>query len=435
MVDDEDTFSKVMVDYLGDHPYTQITYKRFSDFDEYEKLILNELAEGEGPDIFAMPNSWFVKNRKKLVPMPESEGTSDDFKTIFVDVATQDLVMTDDNGIERAYGIPLYVDTLALYYNKDHFEDRLPGVGKPSPTWSGIKGNVISLMKEGEDEIAVSGIAMGNVEGLLRPVDVLYALMIQHGVVFYDGLMKEAIFADSNEYAASDALEFYSSFADPRQRHYGWDDDIAADYLMGDVTAFVSGKVSMMFGFANDYDLILSQRKIAKTKGVDVVEEAVIKVAPFPQIYDPKDSTKKRDTLAVYDAFAVARTSEYSEEAWRILGYLADKDTQANYFELTNKPSGLRSLIAQQKLHPTYGVFAEQTGYAESFPVLDVSLFYDWFSQAIELTNDGEQPRTGLKQVQDKVQEMLPDAGLRVPINIEYYEKKADGEDVSDMEI
>lgn len=419
MEDDEDTIAKVVEGYAKKNPYAHVVYKKYDDFAEYEKLILDELAEGSGPDIFMMPNSWFVKNKKKLMPMPANLGTVDQFKNIFVDVAAKDLVITDDKGVEQVYGMPLYVDTLALYYNKDQFEDRIPERGKPSLTWEGIKNDVISLMKPDENRFKVSGIAMGTTQGITFAPDILYGLMIQSGVTFYDPQMKKALFAESNSYAAQGAVELYTSFADPAQRYFSWDGDTASKYLMGDVSAFVSGEVSMMFGYATTYNTILSQRTIAKSKGVNVISSDAIKVAPFPQINDPSDTTKKRDAFARYYAFGVSRNSKYSDIAWDLLTYMTSPEVEAIYFDQTHKPTSRRDLINKERLNPTYGTFVDQLGYAESFPVIDYLGFDEMIKKVIDTANSNGKIKQALDEAQSLVNQRLPVNGYVVPLSEE----------------
>ncbi|MBT3865177.1 extracellular solute-binding protein [Candidatus Peregrinibacteria bacterium] len=423
MDDDEDTFKKVLRGYLDKHPYVDVTYKKFDDFADYEKLILDELAEGEGPDIFAMPNSWFVKNKGKVSPMPDSMGSPDDFRSIYVGVVANDLLTQNTDGIEKVYGVPMFVDSLALYYNQDHFEDRLPGKGKPSGTWDGIKGNVISLMKTAEGEVEVAGVAMGTVGNVSYPADILYNLMIQHGVVFYDDIMKEALFSESNDYAAVDAMNLYVSFADPSQRHFSWDEDLALDYFAGDVTAFLKGEVSMIFGYSSMYDYIMSQRKIASSKGLSVIDADVVKTAPMPQLLDPTDSTEKRDVYGRYYAFGVSRNSEHSDVAWDILTYLGSPEAMNVYFEETNRPTSRRDMLAKQRLHPIFGVFVDQAGFAESFAVVDYLKFDEMIAQAISYVLEGATPRDALKNVQEKVQVEIPKNGYVTPLDEEYYEE------------
>lgn len=411
MYDSEDVFDRLIADYKSKNPYTKIVYRKFDDFEEYEKLILDELAQGEGPDIFAMPNSWFVKNRKKLVPMPAAQGTPQNFRDIFVDVAAKDLIVTDDSGIEQVYGAPLYVDTLALYYNKQQFEDRLPSSGKPSLTWDGIKNDVLVL----------PGIAMGTPNNVTNSVDVLYALMLQYGAQFYDDIFSKVLFADSANGAAASALDLYTSFADSTQRYYTWNEEKTAGYFAGDVTAFVKGEISMIFGYSDMYDYILSQRKIAGTKGIVVIDENAVKIAPLPQLNDPSDTTKKRSVYAKYFAYGVSRTSKNPDKAWEILTYLTSQPVEKIYFENTNKPTSRRDLISSEKLDPIFWAFSSQTGYAETFPIVDQFVYVDLFKRAIEAVNNGQMSRNALKLVQDAIQKLLPMKGFIVPLNEEYY--------------
>ena len=420
MYDDEDVIGKMLEPYEKAHPYTKIVYKKFNNYEEYEKLILNELAEGEGPDVFAMPNSWFLKNRKKLVPMPAVQGNVDVVKANYVDVVVDDMVFADDGGIEQTWGLPMFVDTLALYYNDDHFEDKLPETGVPAGTWSGLVNNVISLNSYDDDGgFAVSGIALGTTGNISHPVDVLYSLMLQYGTVFYDELMSKGGFASVS---SEEALKFYLSFADSSQNHYSWDKDLAtgADYFDGDVSAFVRGEVSMMFGYSGMYDYLKSQRSIAKSKGLDVMDLNSIKIAPFPQTNVSRESTQKRDVYANYYSLGVAWTTDDSDTAWDVLTHLTGPDSERIYFEETHKATSRRDLINEQKMHPIYGVFADQVGFAESFPVADVSTYYTVFETLINTATSGRSVQTALKAANDKVNALLPVNGYRVPVNEEY---------------
>ncbi|MDA1060702.1 MAG: extracellular solute-binding protein, partial [bacterium] len=236
MWDDSEILEPIINEYQASHPGLQIHYRKFSDFNEYQRTILNEMAEGEGPDIFSMQNTWFASNYKKISPMPTDFGSPNDFLSLFVDVAYQDLVRTDQNGQLGVMALPMTVDTLALYYNKDHYEDRIPSRGTPADTWEGIKEDVVLLNKEDENlDLEVSGIAMGRADNISRGVDVLYLLMLQYGTKFYNDNMSESIFAGQqtssgpSNYPGLDALDLYTSFADANQKHYSWNEYIVDD--------------------------------------------------------------------------------------------------------------------------------------------------------------------------------------------------------------
>src|SRR3990167_1146868 len=67
-LDDSDAFEQIIAQYRENHASVQIRYKKFNDPYEYENLIVNEIAEGEGPDIFFVHNTWLPRHTKKLVP-------------------------------------------------------------------------------------------------------------------------------------------------------------------------------------------------------------------------------------------------------------------------------------------------------------------------------------------------------------------------------
>lgn len=421
--DDSEVLEPIIAEYETSHPGLKIHYRQFTDFQEYEKLILNELAEGEGPDIFSMQNTWFASNYKKLAPMPEQFGGVSDFSQTFVDVATTDFVRTDQEGVERIYAVPMTVDTLALYYNKEHFADRIPSRGKPADTWEGIKEDVAQLNKTDNsfERFEVSGIAMGRGDNISRGVDILYLLFLQHGVDFYNENISEATFANQKggggQYPAADAVELFTSFANEEEKYYSWNEFMAeADSDEKELDAFVKGKVSMMVGFSYTYDEIARRISALQTDGVDTIDIEDVRIAPIPQVVDPDISTQKRVTYANYFAETVARTSEHSDIAWDFLLELTKKKNLEHYFQKTHKPTSRRDMIEDQKADPIYGVFASQIGFAESFPIIDYydykRIFADLISDVVE---DGDAPRGLLTKAQEIITDMLPAEGLLVP--------------------
>ncbi len=425
--DDADIIEPIINQYEADHHGLKINYRKFNDFDEYVDLVLNEMAEGEGPDIFSMQNTWFASNLKKLSPMPREFGSPQDFANTFVDVAYKDLVRVDENGREGVYALPMSVDTLALYYNKDHFEDRIPSRGKPASTWEGIKEDVSLLNKEDNSfsRFEVSGIALGRVDNISRAVDILYLLLLQHGAEFYNENMSEAIFAGRQDgvgdYPGFSALELFIGFADETQKQFSWNEFIA-DSDGQEVEAFARGDVSMIIGYPFTYEQILNQINLLNTNGIATIDKDVVKISQIPQLYDPNVSNEKRVTYASYFAEGVSRNSEHSDIAWDFLIFLTSRENQDYYFDKLHKPSGRRDMIEGQKQTPIYGVFASQVGYAESFPIVDFSTYKSIFEDVITLANLEGASRKPLVDAQDLITELLPDGGYIVPISDEEIE-------------
>ena len=417
--DDEDVMGPLLRKFETSHPGLKINYKKFSDFSEYQQLVLNEMAEGEGPDILSMQNTWFASNYRKLEPLPDGMGTVGEFEKAFVEVAYEDLVRPDEEGVDRVYGMPMTVDTLALYYNKDHFEDALPERGRPAETWEGIKEDVVQLNKEDSsfDRFELSGIAMGRADNISRAVDILYLLFLQHGVDFYNSNISSSSFANVDSFLGSfpaeDAIELYVSFADEDQKHYSWNEFVVDDNSAEkEIEAFARGDVSMIIGYAYTYDLIQNQIDVLKNSGVNTIDDDAVRTAPIPQLYDPATSSEKRVTYASYFAEGVSRNSEHPELAWELLMFLIEQENLEFYFEETNKPTSRRDMIDDQKKHPIFGVFASQVGYAESFPIFDYYRYEEIFADAIFKANSGGYLPKILTDAENLIDDMIPSEGI-----------------------
>jgi len=421
LYDDPDFIEARISDFVKNYPGLKINYKVFNNYDEYSNLILNEMADGEGPDIFSMPNTWFASNSKKVRPMPQKYALPAEFSNTFVDVAYSDLVLNDSSGIPQIYGLPLYIDTLALYYNNSYFEDVLASQGKPSNTWEGIKSDVLALTKfdENTNEISVAGIAIGTSYNISRAVDILYLLFLQEGVSFYNENISLATFnSKTNAQKSLNALELFLSFNDPNQRYYTWDGYLAdSTKNENEVDAFAKGNVAMIIGYSYTYSQILNKIKVLKSSGQLVIDPKVVKITYIPQMTDVSSKNSIRVTYANYFAETVSRNCKYSDIAWEFLAFMANKDNQIKYFSELKKPTSRRDLIDSQKNDPVYGVFVQQIGFAKSFPVIDSTKYNIIFKDLIFKSKNSLALQSLLNQAEKSVSLLLSPVGLLVPLN------------------
>lgn len=430
LFDDSDIIEPLIQEYQANHANVKIRYRKFVDPEEYYDLILNELAEGRGPDIFSVPNTWFLKNHRKVSPAPSNIIPTDAFESTYVAVAYDDLVRANpDTGQNAVYGVPMEVDTLALYYNKDHFEDSIPERGRPSITWEGIKEDVFMLTKRDQsfERFEVAGIAMGRADNILRAVDIIYLLILQNGGSFYDDSMSEAIFANQQGVASDgrqirpgvQALDLYTSFANPSNKNYSWNQYLSdPNSEEKEITTFARGKVSMILGYSNTYQQIVDEISRLSSRGLTTIDPNSVRIAMIPQVIDPAVSTEKRDAYASYFAQTVARTSDNSDWAWDFLLFLTSRDSLNHYNEKTKKPTSRRDMIEEQKDDPIYGVFAEQIGFAESVPIYDQGKYANIIIKAINEVIATKSPEDAMKIAQDEINSILPSEGLRPQITV-----------------
>ena len=414
LFDNQDVYQPIIDGYEDSHPNVTILYKKFTDPEDYMDLIVNELAEGEGPDLFMLHNTWFPKHYKKLTPAPSTMVDPAVFRDSFVDVTAGDIIIPDENGVEQVWGMPLYVDTLGLYYNDAHFEDAIPSQGAPSTTWSGIESDIAKLTKEDQsfERFSRAGIALGRGDNILRSFDVLLMLMMQYEASFYTGDYTSVLFGtDAN---ALSALNFFTSFGLPSQKNYSWNKYLAdSESEEKELTTFAKGKVSMIFGYSYTYQDLINEINRLKQEDEDTIDWQDIKIQEAPQIIDPETSAETRVVYASYFVPVVGRTSEHSEEAWDFLLYMISEENLRTYNETTHRPSALRSLITEQTQDPIYGVFASQVGFADSLTMADADAYKEIFLDGIEDILGTSKAETVLKTMATLVQALIPSSGIK----------------------
>jgi maltose-binding protein MalE len=106
---DSQEMQTLISQYQSKHPNVRIEYAK-KNIETYEDDLLNALASGTGPDIFAINNSWTPKYVNKIVAAPQDNPSFIDYKDTFVDVVVDDFTA---NGL--IYGVALSVDSFGTY--------------------------------------------------------------------------------------------------------------------------------------------------------------------------------------------------------------------------------------------------------------------------------------------------------------------------------
>ena len=377
--DNDDTFQEIIDSYRAIHPNLKITYKKLR-FDEYEKELLEAFARGEGPDILSLHNTWLPAYQDLLEPMPSSV-TVNEYQTVgtlrketlavnvekktmsmatlksdFVDQVAEDVVLDyratqDSDPEEKIYGLPLSLDSLALFYNKDLFN--AAGVATVPTTWEEFQ-NAVELLTayDKNGNISQSGAALGTSGNVERAADIVSLLMMQNGTEMTDErgrITFAAIPEDSAEdvYPGYDAVSFYTDFANPTKKVYTWNEDFS-----GSFEAFTNGQTALFLGYS--YHIPLLRTAAPKLN---------FGVAQVPQI----DPAVRKVNFANYWVEAVADSSEFKDWAWDFVLFAADEDNVGSYLEEAQKPTALRGLIATQLDSELLGPFAQQALTAKSW--------------------------------------------------------------------
>ncbi len=373
------------------NPSVKIIYKQIP-FEDYEKELVNSFAAGTGPDIWLMHNTWLPKHADKIQPLPQEvlKGeknplfTIKEFQDQFLDVTLADLTQGG-----QIYALPIYVDTLGLYYNKDLFNTA--GIASPPATWDEFNDDVKKLTTiDQRGNIIKSGAAIGTADNINRSTDILTLLMLQSGVRMTDSEHRSATFSQQVEgqNVGETALQYYTSFADPAKSVYTWNSQ--QHYS---IDAFTEGNVAMLFNYSHQIATLRS--KSARFN---------FGIAPVPQIA----GTPKTVDFANYWAPTVSKQSANPVTAWKFLVYLSSAPGAAPYVNAANRPTARKDLIEQQKIDPDLGVFASQALIAKSWYQIDNSAIETIFAEMIDNVNFGRMPaRDALEAAENKVNVLM----------------------------
>ncbi|MCU0679692.1 MAG: extracellular solute-binding protein [Planctomycetes bacterium] len=371
VLDGPDDFAEIIQKYNAIHPFIKVEYRKLR-LSEYEDELLNAFAEDKGPDIFSIHNTWMVKYKNKLEPMPASvtlvypitKGTLKKevvpelrttammtvkkLKDTFVDVVYRDVVM--DNNI---YGLPLSVDTLALYYNRDLFNNA--GLTDIPSYWNkGFQQAVKRLTKQDlKRGIIQSGISLGGNNNIERFSDILAVLMMQNGATMINDANQVTFNAPpanatNDDYIPGlEALRFYTDFSNSAKEVYCWNNELGNSLEM-----FMGGSLAMMLGYS--YHLPIIKARAPKLN---------FSIVKLPQI----EGSPTQVNFANYWVEVVSKKSQHKSEAWDFVQFIAKEENVKSYLDKTKKPTALISLVDKQKEDPEIGVFADQVLTAKSW--------------------------------------------------------------------
>jgi len=343
--------------YQATRPHVSINIRRVRQ-EEFDRLFVNALADDVGPDIVSVHVRELNKYAPRLSPMPPSVQVSN--RVVSGQFVQEESVLTQTNAMPTAravrqnyigtviddvlvngqiYGLPLAVDTLALYYNADLL-DRA-GVPEPPGNWEEFQQAVKAGTRFGQDgSINQSGVALGTGANINHASDIFAMLVLQNGwqltrgnaVTFASGLD-----ANAGKHPMLQTLRFYTDFSDPTKDTYTWDEK-QNEALIN----FARGRSVFYFGFSFDRSRIRALNPQLRTEVIAV-----------PQLNEARPVN-----VASYWVEAVVGKSKNKTDAWDFIRFLTLPENVQKYTQAVGAPSPLRSQLVGQESHPILGPFA-----------------------------------------------------------------------------
>lgn len=383
VVDDQDAYQSIFNDFRQIYPFVQIEYRRFR-LEEYEAEMLNALAEDRGPDIFLIHNTWVGKYQPKLLPQPptvkvaaqkvvgtlkkevtyelqsQRTVTPFQFREDYPDAVGQDFVRSVDVSTvsgkrdiqPRVFGVPMSVDTLAMYVNKDLLNTA--GVSTVPQDWLSFQNAVKRLTRQTpQGEIQQAGAAIGTGLNVERSPDILALLMMQNGADMSaeDGsptfnVLPTRLEGILEEPPAYQAVRFYTDFGNPGKEVYTWNNQ-----QPNSLDAFVQGKAAFFFGYAYHMPII-------KARGPKIN----LGISKVPQI-----EGNPVVNFANYWAWGVSKKTKNPDLSWALLNFMRKPEENTKFLAIAKRPAALKSQIDAQLEDPDVNVFAAQVLTAKSW--------------------------------------------------------------------
>lgn len=301
--DDSTIMQPIIADFERTHPNIKIQYEMqdIKGLGQYIDRLATRITNGnDAPDIIRFHSSWTLQLKDYLLPFPQSVIESTKLDSDFYSTVERDL------NIDGAYyGIPLGIDTLAMFVNVGLLEDK----GLPIPTdWNDIytKYAPVLVVKDQSGKIITPSISLGTYDNISHASDIIAFLLLQNRADLKD------LTGESKE-NAYDAFRFYTSFANGEKAV--WDETLDNSTL-----AFAKGNLALYFGYSWDIFTIKSLNP-----------ELEFRVVKVPTL------AGRKNTVASYWAEGVSVKTAHSKEAFEFVSYLAQPDTLQKLHQIQSK--------------------------------------------------------------------------------------------------
>jgi multiple sugar transport system substrate-binding protein len=226
--------------------YISVRYQYFPQFD-FNEVLVNALADGEGPDLILTSQEKLVEMRKRIKPVSYDSFPVRDVRNQYVDGA-QIFALSDG-----LYSYPIAVDPLMMYWNKDIMKNA--GFLTAPKTWETFVNQMFPALikRDFNREIQQSVVAMGEYGNVRNAFGILSALLYQSGseAVKEDGNDRYLVRLRAATSGGGDPLEaavdFYTRFSKPSNALYSWNRSFEEDR-----SEFTSGEMVFYFGYASE---------------------------------------------------------------------------------------------------------------------------------------------------------------------------------------
>lgn len=305
--------------------------------DAIDQEFTEALATGVGPDLLILTQDKFWETKSKLVAIPYESIGERDFKETFVEEG--ELFMAE----EGIYALPLVVDPMVLYYNRDLLS--AAGEAKPVAYWDEIYPLTLKLTRrDAAGNLIESTIALGETRNIKNYKSILSLLFLQAGtpVTAWMGTDLRSVLNHNFEQTIAPgeaALDFYTQFSNPTKAYYSWNRTMPEAQ-----THFTSGDSAYYLGFASELGAIRGKNPNLN-----------FSLAPVPQ----SRVSGRKITYGELYAVGITRGTRDVSAALRAALILVSQDIATPVSSSLSLPSARRDLLSVRQSDVVKAIFNE----------------------------------------------------------------------------
>lgn len=332
--------------------------------------LIEALASGTAPDIVIADSSQIFSFRDKLYNISYDVYSERLYRDSFIDGAS--LFLNKDGLI----AIPLLVDPLVTYYNKDLLAGQRFIV--PPTTWTSLVQSLpLFVKKDSRGIIQQTALGLGESSNVNHFKDILSTLFLQTGSPIVsldtrDGVYQQRLTTGGTEeqgLPTVSALNFYTSFSNQASPMFSWSRTLPSTMDM-----FLSGKSAFYIGRASEL-FTIQARNPNLNFDVSNIFQADGAVRPI--------------THGLFSGAAIINNSPNFNAAYTVLGYLTSKDFTEYISNATALPSVRRDLLLTPQKNPYVQIYFQSALSSFGWPDIDSNATENVFRDMIRKVNSG----------------------------------------------
>lgn len=319
----------------------RVTYREVSEA-AFPQKLLEALANNNGPDLILAPYQTILSQSSRIRPVPTSQVTyspfyfnEKGFKDTFVDGASIFF------GRYGATALPISIEPMVLFYNRNLLSKH--GIVNPPLYWNEVSADVEKItLQDSRGQFVESGIDLG-APNTPYAKDIIMTILAQLGQVpvvkQYDGagasyltvIANEPVTDTSEIFPLSEALRFFTQFADPSQNTtYTWNE------FMGNADdQFVAEKLAMYIGYSGEFEILKARNRRAEIEMTSLPQsKGYTTVATGIRMYGIATMLTSKNITAAFAAQAELSGAQFSPKIAAIGGAMSPLRSFANASDL-----------------------------------------------------------------------------------------------------